>query len=239
MLTSIVCMGSLETRLDEASAVKPNPLTREEAEGLIREYTHIARVALLPELQIYQATELLPLWQATEWHGLGPQPPPFWAFVWPGSQALGRYLVDNPSVVRGRRVLDFGSGSGVAAIAAAKCGARSVTACDVDVVAGVAQQLNAELNEVTVSSLTCDGISLEIQVELILAGDVCYEREPAEHTLSWLRQKAAHATVLIADPGRHYAPTDGLELIQTYDVPVLRELESVDFKRTRLWRLLA
>ena len=192
----------------------------------------------MPEIQLYQAQELVPLWQAMEWRGLGPQPPPFWAFAWPGSQALARYLLDNPSTVASRRVLDFGSGSGLAAIAAAKCGASSVTACDVDPVSTVSQQFNAALNGVSFMSLTCDGVDLNPDVDVVLAGDVCYEREAAERTLHWLRQRARSDQVLIADPGRHYAPTQGLELVADYEVPVLRELESVDVKRTRLWRLL-
>jgi len=195
-------------------------------------------VPLVPSIQLYQATELVPLWQATEWRGLGPQPPPFWAFAWPGSQALARYLLDNPYVVLGKRVLDFGSGSGLAAIAAARCGAREVIACDLDPLAAIAQTLNAQSNGVTLSICTCDAVHLEVQVDVILAGDVCYEREPAERTLSWLRHRARSCEVLIADPGRHYAPADGLEAVEVYDVPVLRELESVDVKRTRLWRLL-
>ncbi len=192
----------------------------------------------MPELQLFQATELVPLWQATEWRGLAPQPPPFWAFAWPGSQALARYLLDNPLMVEGRRVLDFGSGSGLAAIAAAKCGARAVVACDLEPIAATAQMRNAELNGVTLSVVTGDAITLDIDVDVVLAGDVCYEPEAAERTLSRLRACAQHALVLLADPGRHYAPRDGLELLETYDVPVTRELESVDVKRTRVWRLL-
>jgi predicted nicotinamide N-methyase len=195
-------------------------------------------VPFVPEIQLQQAHELVPLWQASEWRGLGPQPPPFWAFAWPGSQALARYLVDNPSVSVGRDVLDFGAGSGLAAIAAARCGASSVTACDVDPVAAVAQQLNAALNAVSLTSLTCDGVDLTTQFDVILAGDVCYEREAAERTLRWLHERARACQVLVADPGRHYAPAEGLELLASYEVPVLRELESADVKRTRLWRLL-
>ena len=147
-------------------------------------------------------------------------------------------MLDAPSLVANRRVLDFGSGSGLAAIAAAKCGAREVVACDHDAAASVAQQLNAALNGVTFTSLTCDGVELDLEFDVILAGDVCYEREPAERTLEWLRQHARRCDVFIADPGRHYAPTDGLELVARYDVPVLRELESAEFKPTRVWRLL-
>jgi predicted nicotinamide N-methyase len=209
-----------------------------EAHQLIREHTHATTLAFVPEVQLYLADMLVPLWQATEWRAAAPQPPPFWAFAWPGSLALSRYLFDAPQVVAGKRVLDFGSGSGLAAIAAARCGAANVIAFDVDPLATAAQRLNATLNGVTVSIRTGDPTTESCDVDVILAGDVCYEREAAEATLTWLRQQVAKgAQVLMADPGRHYAPTENLELLQTYDVPVLRELESMDSKRTRLWRL--
>jgi predicted nicotinamide N-methyase len=209
-----------------------------DAEALLLEHTRVERPALVPEVQLYLAEKIVPLWQATEWRMAAPQPPPFWAFAWPGSQAIARFLLDAPELAEKKRVLDFGSGSGLAAIAAAVCGALEVVACDLDPLAAVAQRLNAALNRVSVRSLTCDGVDLHDDVDVVLAGDVCYEREPAEANLTWLRQVAAHAYVLLADPGRHYAPSEGIELLAQYDVPVLRDLESVDVKRTRLWRLL-
>jgi predicted nicotinamide N-methyase len=211
-----------------------------EAERLIREHTRAVPAPLVPEIHVYQAAELVPLWQATEWRAAAAQPPPFWAFAWPGSAALARYVLDAPSMVEHRRVLDFGAGGGLASIAAALCGAAEVVACDLDPLAAVIQRLNASLNGVAFTSLTADAVTLPTNAEVILAGDVCYEREPAEASLAWLRaQVAAERTVLLADPGRHYQPTDGLELLATYDVPVLHELESVETKRTRLWRLLS
>jgi predicted nicotinamide N-methyase len=213
---------------------------RRDAVELIRAFTRARAAPFVPEIRLYLADELVALWQASEWRAAAPRPPPFWAFAWPGSMALARYLLDRPAVVRGRTVLDYGAGSGLAAIAAARCGASEVLACDTDPVAAVAQSLNAELNGVTLTIVTGDASSSTAEVEVILAGDVCYEREPAEATIAWLRERAARdALVLIADPGRHYAPADGLELLATYDVPVLRELESLDTKRTRLWRLLS
>ena len=207
------------------------------AEALVRSHTRPMPVAFVPEVQLHLADELVPLWQATEWRAAAPMPPPFWAFARPGSQALARYLLDTPLMISGKHVLDFGAGSGLAAIAAAQCGAASVTAVDVDPLAAIAQRLNATLNSVSFSIVTGDATSETADV--ILAGDVCYEREPAEATLAWLRAQAARgATVLLADPGRHYAPTGDLDLLITYDVPVLRELESVDSKRTCVWRLL-
>ena len=208
------------------------------AGALIRQYTRIQRPPLAPELQLHLADRLVPLWQATEWRAAGPQAPPFWAFAWPGSQALARYILDTPAAVRGRRVLDFGSGSGLAAIAAARAGASDVLACDIDPLAAAAQKINAELNSVHFSTLTADLVGTEVEADLILVGDVCYEREASERIIPWLREQAARgAEVLLADPGRSYAPSDHLELVETYDVPTLRELESVDAKRTRLWRL--
>src|SRR6266567_8249325 len=115
-------------------------------DALIREFTQVCAAPFVPEFRLYLAEQLMPLWQATEWRAAAPQPPPFWAFAWPGSQALARYLMDEPHTVRGKAVLDFGSGSGLAAIAAASLGAASVVACDIDPAAAAVQRLNAELN---------------------------------------------------------------------------------------------
>jgi predicted nicotinamide N-methyase len=208
------------------------------AEALVREYTRVQDAPFVPEVRLHLATELVPLWQATEWRAASPQPPPFWAFAWPGSQALARYVLDQPEIVEARRVLDFGSGSGLAAIAAARAGAAHVVACDADPLAALAQALNAELNGVGFERYTGDALDLETDVDVILAGDVCYERDPAARTVTWLRRQAILGrVVLLADPGRHYAPSAGLELLATYDVPTLHELESAPSKRTRLWRV--
>jgi predicted nicotinamide N-methyase len=193
---------------------------------------------LVPEFWLHLADQLVPLWQATEWRAASAQPPPFWAFAWPGSLALARYLLDNPAIVRGKRVLDAGAGSGLAAIAAARTGATRVVACDIDPVATLVQGMNADLNNVSFERLTSDVVTLDDDFEVILTGDLCYERLAADAIVTWLRTRR-NAVVLLADPGRHYAPTDGLELLATYDVPTLKELESADTKRTRLWRLLA
>jgi predicted nicotinamide N-methyase len=209
-----------------------------DAEALIREFCTPMAVPFVPRFRLHLAEQLVPLWQATEWRAAGPQPPPFWAFAWPGSQALARYLVDAPGTVHAKRVLDFGSGSGLAAIAAASLGAASVAAYDIDPAAAAVQQLNASLNGVTFDSRCQDLVGSSPDVDVVLAGDVCYERDSAEHIIAWLRQLTnAGVDVLLADPGRHFAPSDGLELLATYDVPTLHELESVSQKRTRLWRI--
>jgi predicted nicotinamide N-methyase len=209
-----------------------------DAEALIREFCRVMAVPFVPRFRLHLAEQLVPLWQATEWRAAAPQPPPFWAFAWPGSQALARYLADVPHTVRGKAVLDFGSGSGLAAIAAASVGAKAVVASDIDPIATCVQQLNAKLNGVTFDSQCQDMLGSPLSVDVVLAGDVCYDRDSAEKVTTWLRDLSnAGVTVLLADPGRHFAPTEGLELLETYDVPTLHELESVSQKRTRLWRL--
>jgi len=158
-----------------------------DAEPLIGEYARVQPAPFVSEIRLYLAETLVPLWQATEWRAAAPRPPPFWAFAWPGSMALARYVLDHPETVRARRVLDFGSGSGLAAIAAARAGAAEVVASDLDPLAARAQSLNAALNGVTLTLHTGDTLAHDFQVDVILAGDVCYEREPAEQILDWLR----------------------------------------------------
>jgi predicted nicotinamide N-methyase len=181
----------------------------------------------------------MPTWEAAEKNAGHAVAPPFWAFLWPGSQALARLILDQPDVVRGKRVFDFGSGCGLAAIAAAKAGAESVTACDVDPLAAQAQQANAELNGVAIESRLRNLIGKPLpDVDVVLAGDVCYERSPADEIVTWLRRLAGSGVlVLLADPGRAYAPSNGVTVVETYDVPTSRELESSDHLKTVVWRL--
>src|ERR1700687_1802824 len=164
------------------------------AEALIREFTRVRPAPFVPEFRLHLADRLVPLWQASEWRAAAPQPPPFWAFAWPGSQALARYLLTGPALVQGKRVLDFGSGGGLAAIAAAHLGAAHVLAGDLDPVALVAQRLNAELNEVAFESTADDLVDRDpsgLAVDVVLAGDVCYERTASERITLWLRTLAA------------------------------------------------
>jgi predicted nicotinamide N-methyase len=149
-------------------------------------------------------------------------------------------VLDHPELVSMKRVLDFGSGGGLAAIAALRAGAAHVVACDLDPLAAVAQSLNASLCGVAFEHYTGDATAFTQEFDLVLAGDVCYEREPSEQTVTWLRRQAQSGRmVLLADPGRHYAPAESLTLLATYDVPTLKELESVEVKRTRVWSMQA
>src|SRR6266566_4304310 len=103
----------------------------------VRQQTAIVAPPLVPEIRLHLATEVTPIWEATEESlARGAVPPPYWAFAWAGGQALARYLLDHPEMVAGRAVLDFGAGSGLVAIAAAKAGALSVFAAEIDHFAG-------------------------------------------------------------------------------------------------------
>ncbi len=195
---------------------------------------------MVPELQLYLATEITPIWQATEaWLDAHNIAPPFWAFAWPGSQAFARYILDHAEAAAGRRVLDFAAGGGLAALAAARAGAAWVEANEIDCLAMAAISLNAAANGLAVTGLAGDIVGTHCRWDMILAGDVCYEAPMARHIMPWLRGMAASAEVWIADPGRAYLPTEGLERFAAYDVPTTKELEDRTIRRTVLYRLRA
>ena len=210
-------------------------------EAFIIAHTAIARPALVPEIPLYLATEITPIWQATEaWLGEQGIEPPFWAFAWPGSQALARWVLDDPSRVAGKRVLDFAAGGGLAAIAAARAGAAMVEAAEIDPLAHAATRLNARLNGVAVAEAPGDVVGAACRWDTVLAGDVCYEAPMTRHILPWLRGlAAAGAEVILADPGRAYVPSEGLSPVARYRVPVTRELEDRDEREVTLSRMLA
>jgi predicted nicotinamide N-methyase len=207
----------------------------------IRANTRVRPVPLVGEISLYLADEAVPLWKKTEEQlneeGL---PPPFWAFAWAGGQALARYVLDHADCVRGKHVLDLASGSGLVAIAACKAGAREVTAADIDTFALEAAKLNAEANDVELICLGEDLLSRHTfeHWDVVLAGDIFYERDTAGRALAFVtRQAARGATVLIGDPGRSYLPTEQLTMLAEYSVPVTRELEDNEIKRTAVWTL--
>jgi predicted nicotinamide N-methyase len=201
--------------------------------------TRLMPVPHAPEIRLHLADEATALWQKTE-DELGEigLPPPFWAFAWAGGQALARYVLDHPEIVRGRRVLDVATGSGLVAIAAAQAGASEVTAVDIDAFCAAAVGLNAAANGVTVAAETRDPTGSDDGWEVILAGDICYEKSMTEAMIAWLGPIAASGrAVLIGDPGRTYLPRDRLVRLAEYEVPVTRELEDLEIKRTSVWRL--
>jgi predicted nicotinamide N-methyase len=165
-------------------------------------------------------------------------PPPYWAFAWAGGQALARFLLDNTEWVAGKRVVDLGSGSGLSAIAAAKAGARSVLAADIDAMALAAVALNAAANDVAIETTPDDLLaSLPAPVDVLLVGDLFYERALADRVLAHIEAAAALGVpVLVGDPMRNYFPTDRFSAIAEYQVPVTRDLEDAEIKRTAVWR---
>ena len=166
-------------------------------------------------------------------------PPPYWAFAWAGGQALARYVLDNPHLVAGKRVLDFGSGSGLVGIAAEKAGAERVTAADIDEFSIAAIKLNAQANASLIETVSYDLIGSDGNWRTILVGDMCYERPLAERLLVWLTERALHgATVLLGDPGRSYFPTSGVKKLKTYKVQTTRDLEDREIRETSVYQLL-
>ena len=207
----------------------------------ILENTELLSPPHTPELKLHLASELVPIWQKTE-EELAAQgvPPPFWAFAWAGGQALSRYVLDHPETVRGKRVLDFASGSGLSAIAAAKSGASHVLATEIDAFAVAAIGLNAQVNQVEVTAELLDAVGTDQGWDTVIAGDICYEREMSARVFAWLRGLAGRgALVLIGDPGRNYLPSSHLVEIAVYDVATTRELEDREVRRTKVWHVMA
>lgn len=208
----------------------------------IRDNTRLQPVSHTPEISLWLADEVTPIWRLTE-EELGEMglPPPFWAFAWAGGQALARWLLDHPEQVAGRRVLDLATGSGLVAVAAMKAGAASVLAADIDPFCAAAVAANAEANGVEVA-FTAENLldAPPPPFDLICAGDVFYEGPMAEAVLAWLKAARAHGTeVWVGDPGRTYFPKSGLTRLAEYRVPTTRELEDQEVKRTRVWSLEA
>lgn len=217
-----------------------DPADATSARAFIRANTRLIAPPLVPEIRLHLAEESLPIWCKTE-EELGEMnvPPPYWAFAWAGGQALARFLLDNAAEVAGKRVLDLGSGCGLSAIAARKAGAASVLAADIDRVALAAIALNAEANGVTIETTADDLLAAGTSgFDVLLVGDLFYERALAERVLACIEHAAASGTlVLIGDPQRNYFPKDRFVAAAEYRVPVTRDLEDAEIKRTAVWRL--
>jgi predicted nicotinamide N-methyase len=210
--------------------------TASNPEDFIRANTVAMAPPLVPEIALRLAAEVVPLWRATEEElaRIG-VPPPYWAFAWAGGQALARHILDNPGLVAGKRVLDIGSGSGLVGIAAAKAGAATVLAADIDAFACAAIALNAEANGVTLRVTAEDRIGGPAPFDVILVGDLFYERPLAERLLAWLAPLSA--LVLLGDPGRSYFPKSGVEKRAAYQVPTTRDLEDREIRDTGVYAL--
>ena len=212
-------------------------------EAFIRHHTALERPALVPELRLWLAAEYLPIWQATEdWLERNNVDPPYWAFCWPGGQAVARYLLDHAAAIAGRRVVDFAAGGGVASLAAMRAGAAGALANDIDLMALAAIRLNAVANNVMVETDGADwlaGPPAAPEADVVIAGDVCYEREMTARAMAWLRGHAARGRlVLLGDPGRNYFIADRLEALARYDIPTSLQLENRGLRQTTVWRVL-
>jgi predicted nicotinamide N-methyase len=210
------------------------------ARAFIQSHTQVTSPPACPELRLYLAGDMTALWERLEAACARSRPVPFWALAWVGGQALARYLLDHPESVAQKRVLDFGAGGGVVAIAAAKAGAARVAACDPDPLARTALRLNAALNEVAIEVIEDDVLGREIDgFDAVLAGDVWYERGLAERATPWLRSLAKRGlTVLIGDRRRAYFPKTGLDALATYAIPTSTEVEQGPVTEAGVWRVL-
>lgn len=207
--------------------------------AFIRANTRLLSPPLVPEIKLHLAEESLPIWQKTE-EELGEinVPPPFWAFAWAGGQALARYLLDHASLMVGKRVLDLGTGSGLTAIAAAKCGAAHVLAADIDPLAVAAAGLNAGENGCSIET-TGRNLLLEAPgaFDVILVGDLFYEKPLADRVIAFLETARGNgALIFVGDPKRSYFPQARFTLVSEYHVPVTRELEDAEIKRSAVWK---
>ena len=210
--------------------------------AFIKTHARLESPPLTPELKLWLALEATELWEATEEFlsekGL---PPPFWAFAWAGGQALARFALDQPEIVKGKRTLDFGAGCGMVAIAAMLAGAEDALAADLDPFAAASALLNGEQNGVAVQAFSGDATTLDPSAfDVVLAADVCYDRRQADPATTWLRAAVnAGTNVYIGDPGRRYFPDEGLEPLADYEIPTPVALEQYPITPTRVWRLTA
>ncbi len=209
------------------------------AAAFIRTHTVLGHAPLVPEFALFLASEITPIWQATEdWLHTKNIAPPFWAFAWPGSQALAREILDRPALVAGRHVLDFAAGCGLASLAAAKAGAASVEAAEIDPLAIAATQLNARENGLVVTGLGEDVVGAACRWDIIFTGDVFYEAKMSSVIAKWLSDcVSSGAKVIVADPGRKYLPKKGLFEVASYEVPTSFELEDKPVRTTKIYEM--
>jgi predicted nicotinamide N-methyase len=214
------------------------------ARKVITGTTRLVSVPYVPEIRLQQAEDPFTVWEQMEsavtGAGAGTElPPPFWAFAWAGGQALARYLLDHPGLVAGQRVLDVASGSGLVAIAAARCGAQPVLAVDVDELAVKAISVNAAANGARVRPVQADLLDGDCDgAGVVLCADAFYEEELGQRALAFLhRARAGGARVFVGDPGRAFLRTAGFVPLETYEIPVTVALEGMTSKRATVYEV--
>lgn len=201
--------------------------------SFIEQHTSLQHLPHVPEVRLSLASEMMPLWAAIEEEWGRGNGPPFWAFAWAGGLALARYLLSTPAEITGKRVLDLATGSGLCAIAAAMAGATTVLAADIDPFSEEAVAINAARNGVAIGFVSGDPTRGDPpSVDVILAGDVCYEEPTARRIVAWLRRAQERGVrVLIGDPFRAHLPLEELVQLAEYEVCTTRELEDAEIKR--------
>ncbi|RSM78698.1 methyltransferase [Kibdelosporangium aridum] len=207
--------------------------------AFVRAHTRLGVAPHVPEIQLYLAEDAFDLWERVEAEvGEKGLAPPFWAFAWAGGQALARYVLDNPSLVAGRSVLDLAAGCGVVALAAAKAGASRVVANEIDQFAIDAIVLNAEANGLTVQTEFGDMVDGDAEgFDVVLAGDIFYDTAVTSRMMPFIRRlQARDVTVLVGDPGRKHLPREQFAQVAQYEVPVPKALEDAEVKTTTVWR---
>lgn len=220
------------------------PVIKDKARFIV-EHTNTLEVPIAPQIRLYLADDETPLWRMgeEELEDLG-LPSPFWAFAWAGGQALARYCLDHPDLVENKQILDFASGSGLVAIAAMQAGAAAAITTEIDPFAIEAIKLNADLNKVELDIKLDDLLArnpmarlLEQPPELFLAGDVFYDAGMTRRVLALMSKLHEQGCdILVGDPNRSYLPGDRLELLESYEIPVTRELEDFEIRSTKVWR---
>jgi len=210
------------------------------ARELVRRVTRRRALPFCPELTLALADEPLAPWLAAEAASGQREEPPFWAHAWPGGLALARFVLDAPDLVKGKQVLDFASGCGVSAVAAAKAGARAVVAAEIDPFALAAIEENAELNGAQLELRAGDLIGLDEGWEVVLVGDVFYQAQLSVRLERWLATLAARgASIFIGDPGRTFLPVPRLRCAASYEILAVPAWDSVLDRPARVWQLEA
>lgn len=226
-------------RADSLTSPRTTAPPRAELEQLLTEHAPLAPAPLCPEIRVHQANSLVDVWEAAERIAGQPLAAPFWAYAWPGGCALARVILDHPHLVRGHRVLDFGAGGGVTALAAAYAGAGAVTANDIDPWALMVVDIAARAQELRVGTFAedmCEAPGLVDDYDVVLCSDLAYEKRETPRQRAVLERAIANrAAVFVADAGRTYFDGTGMELLASYELDVPVDLEGVSRREARVY----